>query len=126
MSNPFTSELVVTMVKVNPDSQPDEGTIWFDYFLVTNSLIQSSSSTTKSKHVGAIVGGVIGSIFFLIVVALALFQTVRRRSRRLNLEHIRPWSDKEFQANVLFRTSFSELISKFKLKTLYSLQSSHC
>ena len=117
MHNPFASKLLVTMVKVNPDSQPDEGTIWFDYFLVTNPLIQSSSSTTKSKHIGAIVGGVIGCVFFLIVVALVLVQILRRRRRRLNLEHIRPWTDKEIQANVIFRMSFSELIFKSKLKT---------
>lgn len=98
------SELLVTMVKVNPESQPGEGTIWFDYFLATDPRIQSSSA--KSKHIGAIVGGVIGSIFLLIViVALALF-ALRRRNRHLEQEHVKPWTEKEVQSADSLRTLF--------------------
>ena len=90
------------MVKVNPESQPGEGTIWFDYFLTTDPLIRSSSA--KSKNIGTIVGSVIGGIIFLIIVTLALV-ALRRRKKR-HLEHVQPWSDKEVQSDVSFRTSF--------------------
>jgi hypothetical protein len=91
------------MVKDNPDSQPGEGTIWFDYFLATDPLIQSSS--TKSKNIGAIVGGVIGGIIFLIaIIALALV-ALRRRSRR-RVEHIQPWTEKEVEPVDSIRTLF--------------------
>ena len=91
------------MVKVNPESQPGEGTIWFDYFLATDPRIQPSS--TKSKNIGAIVGGVIGGIFFLIaIVALALV-ALRRRNKR-HLGHVQPWTDKEAQSVDSFRMSF--------------------
>jgi hypothetical protein len=153
--NLFASELLVTMVKVNPEppSQPPEGTIWFDYFLVTDPGIQSSStttnsiqssstttdpiqssstttdpiqssstitdpiqssltttsessSTTTSTNIGAIVGGVIGGIFFIVViVALTLVALRRRNKRRLG----QPWTDKEVQSDNSFRTSFLKL-----------------
>jgi len=87
-------ELLVTMVKVNPDSQPGEGTIWFDYFLATDPRIQSNPN--KSKNIGAIVGGVIGGVFFLIViVALALVALRRRNSRHLEHASVQPWTEKE-------------------------------
>lgn len=116
------------MVKVNPDPQPGEGTIWFDYFLVTDPRIQSSSSTTKARHVGAIVGGVIGGILFLIVVALALFQIIRRRNKRRDQENIQPWTEKDVvQLDVPFRTLFSVLRFFFKkLKRPFSTSSSDC
>ena len=101
--NPFVSELLVTMVKVNPDSQPGEGTIWFDYFLATDPRIQSSS--TKSKNIGAIVGGVIGGIFFLIAVVALVLVALRRRNKR-HLDHIQPWTEKEIQSINSLRTSF--------------------
>lgn len=91
------------MVKVNPDSQPGEGTIWFDYFLVTDPRIQSGS-TNKSKNIGAIVGGVIGGICFFIIVALVLFALRRRNKRRL--EHVQPWTNKEVPSVDSIRTSF--------------------
>jgi hypothetical protein len=119
--NPFASELLVTMVKVNSESQPDEGTIWFDYFLATDPRIQSSS-TTPSKNIGAIVGGVIGGVFFLIiVVALALVALRRRNKQRLELEHVQPWTNKEVQSVDSFRTSFlhvKPVFLQFKLKRL--------
>jgi hypothetical protein len=97
------SELLVTMVKVNPESQPGEGTIWFDYFLATDPRIQSSS--TKEKHIGAIVGGVIGVIFFLILVIALVLVALRRRNKR-HLEHVQPWSEKEVYPAASLRTSF--------------------
>ena len=102
--NLFASELLVTMVKVNPESQPGEGTIWFDYFLVTDPRIQSSSTTT-SKNIGAIVGGVIGGILFIIVIVALTFVALRRRNKR-RLEHVQPWTDKEGQSVDSYRTSF--------------------
>lgn len=98
------SELLVTMVKVNPESQPGEGTIWFDYFLATDPRIQSSS--TKSKHIGAIVGGVMGGIFFLIVILALALVALRRRCRRREQEHVKPWTEKELQSADSLRTSF--------------------
>jgi hypothetical protein len=44
--NDFASNLVVTMVKVNGESQAGAGTVSFDYFVVTDTPIQSSSSST--------------------------------------------------------------------------------
>ena len=85
--NPFASELRVTMVKVRviKDPDPNEGTIWFDYFLVNGTRIpnlKQSSSRNKSKNIGAVVGGVIGGVFCLIViVALAL---VALRMKKIN------------------------------------------
>jgi len=100
----FASKLVVTMVKVNPDGQPGEGTIWFDYFLVKDPRIQSNSSA-KSKHVGAIVGGVISGILALIFILLAIF-FLRRRHKRQQ-KHIQPWTDKEVESDGPSRKAFS-------------------
>ena len=117
--NSFASELLVTMVKVNPDPQPGEGTIWFDYFLATDPRIQPSSSD-NSKNIGAIVGGVIGGVIFLIViVALALVSLRRRKKRNRDLEHVQPWTNKEVPSVDSLRTSFLKpLFLQFKLKTL--------
>ena len=107
------------MVKVNPESQPGEGTIWFDYFLATDPRIQSNSAT-KLKNIGTIVGSVIGGIIFLIIVALALV-ALRRRKKR-HLERAQPWTDKDVQSVVSFRTSFLKLFFfflQFKLKTSF-------
>ena len=110
-------------MKVNQESQPGEGTVWFDYFLAIDPRIQSNSTTTttKSKNTGAIVGSVIGGIiFFLIVVFLALVGLRRRKKRRLE-RVVQPWTDKEVQSAVLFRTSFLKAVFyfflQFKLKT---------
>ena len=100
------------MVKVNPESQPGEGTIWFDYFLATDPRIQSNSAT-KLKNIGTIVGSVIGGIIFLIIVALALVALRRRKKRRL--ERAQPWTDKDVQSVVSFRTSFLKLFFFFTI-----------
>ncbi|KAF8800069.1 hypothetical protein BYT27DRAFT_7227583 [Phlegmacium glaucopus] len=90
-------KLVVTMVKVNPNAQAGEGTIWFDYFSVLDPRIQNS--TIKSKNIGAIVGGVIGGVFAVIFIILAVLFLRRRGKRRL--DHIQPWSDKESELGVM-------------------------
>ncbi|KIM38526.1 hypothetical protein M413DRAFT_12732 [Hebeloma cylindrosporum] len=48
-------QLVVKMVKINPNNQSGEGTIWFDYFKVTG-----APPPQKNVNIGAIVGGVVG------------------------------------------------------------------
>ena len=115
------------MVKVNPESQLGEGTIWFDYFLATDPLIGSSSS--KSKNIGAIVGSIIGGIIFLIIVALAisLVTIALRRRKRRQLEHVQPFTG-NVQSVVTCCTSFLKSFS-YILKTFGtrgdSLHSSH-
>jgi len=42
----FTSTLVVTMTKVNPNPQQGEGTIWFDSFVADTPPLSSASSTS--------------------------------------------------------------------------------
>ena len=84
------------MVKVNPNPQPGEGTIWFDYFLATDPRIQSSS-TARAKNIGAIVGGTLGGVVFLIFIVIA-FVFLRRRNKR-QLKDIEPWTDKEVQSS---------------------------
>lgn len=74
------SELKVTMIKVNPDPIPGEGTIWFDYFKATDPSIRPDSAA-KKRHIGAIVGGVVGGVVFLGIL-LALWVMLRRSRRR--------------------------------------------
>lgn len=93
------SKLVVTMAKVNSDPVPGEGTVWFDYFLVIDPTITSSSgprpsstqpligSPPKTTPVGAIVGGVIGGLFFILAVACFLV-FCRRRKRSPSQEFL--------------------------------------
>ncbi|KIM38528.1 hypothetical protein M413DRAFT_447758 [Hebeloma cylindrosporum] len=97
-------KLIVNMVKVNPDPQPGEGTIWFDYFNVTEvplpaSSFSSSSSSSpsstptvapaapppaaqkESNNIGPIIGGVVGGILILVLLVLLLLLYRRRRNR---------------------------------------------
>lgn len=80
------------MAKVNVDpADPLEGTIWFDYFLVTDPTITSTisinptptSSQGTMAHTGAptgaIVGGVIGGLFFLLGLVFAILLYLRGR-----------------------------------------------
>ncbi|KAF9531469.1 hypothetical protein CPB83DRAFT_904577 [Crepidotus variabilis] len=70
--------LDVTMVKVNKDPQePTEGTIWFDYFAVTDPTIRPLK---RKVNVGAVVGGLIGGFALLALLVLLFFW--RRRKRR--------------------------------------------
>ncbi|KAF8876563.1 hypothetical protein BD779DRAFT_159632 [Infundibulicybe gibba] len=89
--------LLVTMGKVNidPDS-PEEGTVWFDYFLAfdpsivspTSSVASATSSGTSSPSVvnvsnnvavGAIIGGIIGGLFIMFMIVLVVIFYLRRR-----------------------------------------------
>ena len=107
------------MVKVNPESQPGEGTIWFDYFLATDPRIQSSSSA-GSKNVGAIVGGVIAGVSFLLVIIGLSLAALRRRNKRY-LDRVQPWTDKDPSVDSI-RTSFLKpcFFLQFKLKTFWT------
>ncbi|KAF8066567.1 hypothetical protein FPV67DRAFT_1449744 [Lyophyllum atratum] len=82
-------KLLVNMSKVNFDPQPGEGTVWFDYFLVLDPTITSSGTPTPSPSqaeshtnipVGAIVGAVIGGLFFLLAVGF-IFVLYQRRTQ---------------------------------------------
>jgi hypothetical protein len=78
----FHSQLVVKMVKVNPNDQSGEGTVWFDYFNVTG-----APSPQKKNNIGAIVGGVVGGISILILlVSLLLFYRRRRLSKDIPVD----------------------------------------
>lgn len=68
------------MAKLNTDAGPGEGTIWFDYFRVTDPTIRSSSSSSHKKHIGAIVGGVIGGVVLALVILH--FFVIRGRRKR--------------------------------------------
>lgn len=83
------------MMKVNYDPQQGEGTIWFDYFLVTDPTITSQSTTpltpsstnppiinvNKSAPVGAIAGGVIGGLSLILAAILILLFYRRARAK---------------------------------------------
>ena len=83
------------MAKVNANPQAGEGTVWFDYFVVTNSTNASSTSFTTStpttstssitnsgpatpmgqkSNVGGILGGIIGGVIFILVMSLCLWR----------------------------------------------------
>ncbi|KAG5635115.1 hypothetical protein H0H81_012406 [Sphagnurus paluster] len=73
------------MSKVNYNPQPGKGTVSFDYFLVAdpNSPAPSPSSTgtnQKDVPVGAIVGAVVGGLFFFLASGFFLL-FYRRRAR---------------------------------------------
>jgi len=77
------------MVRVNPNPEAGEGTIWFDYFNITSVPLPTYSPTPspspaaehkKSKGIGPIIGEVVGGLLFLgLLVYLLLF--CRRRKR---------------------------------------------
>ena len=84
LPNP-SSQLHVTMVKVNYKSQPGEGTIWFDYFYVTDPTITSmvpltpsstlspiTNAVHQSTPVGMIVSSVLGALLLMLVLSLVL------------------------------------------------------
>ena len=83
------------MAKVNAESQAGEGTVWFDYFVVTNSTNASSTSFTTStpttstssitnsgsatpmgqkSNVGGILGGIIGGVILILIIFLCLWR----------------------------------------------------
>ncbi|RDB16586.1 hypothetical protein Hypma_002823 [Hypsizygus marmoreus] len=86
-------KLVVNMTKVNFDPQPGEGTVWFDYFLITDPTITSTSggpdptaslqkitNSSAKKPIGAIVGAIIGGLG-LMLAAMLIFLLFRRRKQ---------------------------------------------
>jgi len=86
-------KLHVTMVKVNNNPQPGEGTVWFDYFYVTDPTITSTmpltpSSTSptitntahQSAPVGAIVGSILGGLSLVLAIVLVFLFYRRRRA----------------------------------------------
>jgi len=86
--------MTVTMAKVNFNQQdPGEGTIWFDYFFVTDPTISTTvgapSATGSSvprpnpnRYMGVIVGCVIGGLFFLLAIVLVTlyYRRIREKS----------------------------------------------
>ncbi|KAJ6606866.1 hypothetical protein B0H10DRAFT_2074100 [Mycena sp. CBHHK59/15] len=104
--------LVVTMVAVNSNAGDGEGTVWFDFFNVTNAASSSSSSSsssgtstgkststgssspatassssttavaTKKSSHSGIIGGLVVAIIVLILCALFLYRRKRRAYSR--------------------------------------------
>ncbi|KAH9476317.1 hypothetical protein JR316_0011892 [Psilocybe cubensis] len=73
--------LQVTMVKVNTNAGPGEGTIWFDYFRVTDPTIRSPSASSHKHRIGAIVGGVVGGVVLtLVVLHFIIFRGRKKRA----------------------------------------------
>lgn len=74
------------MAKINAGQDPEEpaeGTIWFDYFQVTDPSGHEGVPPKKLSK-GSIAGIVIGSVAFLVLVILGAF--LWRRRRRLRRE----------------------------------------
>ncbi len=94
------------MAKVNPDPEPGEGTIWFDYFVV-NDPSGHEGMPPKKIPKGVIAGSVVGGVLFLsCVIAFVLFllrRNGRRKKERIREEHQRfrelgyPGYDKEIR-----------------------------
>ncbi|PPQ84148.1 hypothetical protein CVT24_002210 [Panaeolus cyanescens] len=98
-------ELKVTMIKINPDPIPGEGTIWFDYFKSTDPTIRPpSDSTVRRRHVGEIAGGVIGGFIFLALV-LAIWVVLKRQRQkgRVSKDGLERLPDGEKQLSSLSR-----------------------
>ncbi|EKM75600.1 hypothetical protein AGABI1DRAFT_132137 [Agaricus bisporus var. burnettii JB137-S8] len=77
-------ELTVTMVEVNHDIlEPDEGTIWFDYFTVYDPSGHERTPSPKTPlSKGLIAGAITGSIIGLVFLSLVAFFWMRRRRLR--------------------------------------------
>ncbi|KAG6878870.1 hypothetical protein C0992_006998 [Termitomyces sp. T32_za158] len=102
--------LLVNMTKVNPQSEvgPNEGTVWFDYFMVADptrpsstpvpagaststsspllSSTQPSSGKSSSESTGPIIGGVFGGLFLLLGIGF-LFLFFRRKGKARTAEN---------------------------------------
>jgi hypothetical protein len=108
----YHSKLVVTMAKVNFDPQPGEGTVWFDYFLATDPTITSSTGPRPSStlppinnpqqhiQVGAIIGGVIGGLFFLLALVIFL-AFCRRHNKQSHVEDFERKPDNSYSTREL-------------------------
>ncbi|KAF9448077.1 hypothetical protein P691DRAFT_801365 [Macrolepiota fuliginosa MF-IS2] len=76
-------ELTVTMAKVNPDPQPGEGTIWFDYFIVYDPSGHEGVAPSRAISKGGIAGVVLGVLgFIIIIMGYAVWYIRRRRSKK--------------------------------------------
>ncbi|KDR79446.1 hypothetical protein GALMADRAFT_243530 [Galerina marginata CBS 339.88] len=91
--------LVATMVQLNNNSGPGEGTIWFDYFLATDPTIPSGPAAQR-KHVGVIAGSVVAGVVALLVAALAFIFLRRRRRKEKEAAHVQPiyWPKNEIDS----------------------------
>ncbi|KAG6852420.1 hypothetical protein C0991_012151 [Blastosporella zonata] len=119
-------KLLVNMTKVNSDPQAGEGTVWFDYFLVTDPAITTSShgnpntsqpasrpSSNASANIGAIVGSIIGGLFFLLgVVFLYLFylRKVRMTVDKRTIEESFPKDDRPETIVQPFRLTLADTL----------------
>ncbi|KIJ95432.1 hypothetical protein K443DRAFT_683048 [Laccaria amethystina LaAM-08-1] len=105
--------LNVTMAKVNEEPQAGEGTVWFDYFVVTNATTSnvssasfttststsSASSTTnsslttpmgKKSNLGPILGGVIGGVVLFLILLLCLWRYRRCENNSGKVAQLKP------------------------------------
>jgi hypothetical protein len=105
------------MTKVNAGPQAGEGTVWFDYFIVTNPTtnVSSTSSTTstlistgstsstmnsssatptgKKSNVEGIMGGVIGGVVLFPILLLCLWRYRRRVTNSGQVAQLKPSID---------------------------------
>lgn len=75
------------MAKLNPDPQPGEGTIWFDYFIVSDPSGHEAVAPKKLSK-GRIAGIVVGSVAFVVLLILGAFLWRRRRRPRREEEAV--------------------------------------
>ncbi|KAG6836727.1 hypothetical protein H0H93_004390 [Arthromyces matolae] len=108
-------KLVVNLTKVNVNPQAGEGTVWFDYFLITDPTITGSNSTSpdtlqpsvsatsrpsqNDSHTGEIIGGVLGGLFFLLGVVFLVLFFLRRKKRVLSAEEGSPGDNSHLTAD---------------------------
>ena len=121
----FHSSLIVKMVRVNPNPEPGEGTIWFDYFNVTGVYLPAYSPTPspssavahkKSKSIGPIIGEVVGGLLFLgLLVYLLLFCRRRKRLSKNVKSPIEPEAQAPGESPCACRSShFSHFLLQFQ------------
>jgi len=78
--NGRVSQLLVKMVKVNPDPQGDhEGTIWFDYFSVTRPLQAISPSLAQQPEKSNKIVPIVSSVGIVVILILILLFYRRRK-----------------------------------------------
>ncbi|KAF8900744.1 hypothetical protein CPB84DRAFT_1847193 [Gymnopilus junonius] len=101
--------LNVTMVKINNDFGPGEGTIWFDYFLVEDPTIRSDTGQqiTHRKRTEAIAGGVLGGVFVFILIVLFCIFLQRRKEGKRTLPRLSPYSGPKMRSLQMQQEVFS-------------------
>ncbi|KAF8147993.1 hypothetical protein B0H34DRAFT_737897 [Crassisporium funariophilum] len=92
-------KLIVTMIKVNPDPVPGEGTIWFDYFLASDPLIKATPPK-KALNIAAIAGSVAGGLIAVALLVLGILFLRHRRNKRRSV-HVQPltWPKEGLDSN---------------------------